>query len=283
MNDMSSVIVPKSDQINADDLIGGPRTITITGVSINAGTEQPVAIRFDGDNGKPWKPCKSMSRVLVQAWGPDASKYAGRSLTLYRDPKVKWGGLEVGGIRVSHMSHIDNDMVMALTETRGKRSPFKVCRLNDAPAAKADPATTWANGYVAKVGEAADADTLEAFVSEKAAKLAELKQKRPDLHAQCITAVEARRADFSTFADEPDTGPDDDFNDDPPANPDTNDSVDPAAARLTATREQIAAAPNQRGLKAVEAEWLKHSAAYGDEAVAEIDGLIAARRKELGA
>ena len=32
--DMSTVIVPKSDQMNADTLLGGPRTITIRDVSI---------------------------------------------------------------------------------------------------------------------------------------------------------------------------------------------------------------------------------------------------------
>lgn len=126
MNDMSKVIVPKSDQINTDDLISGPLTITITGVDIRPGTEQPVSIYFEGDNGKPWRPCKSMSRVLVAAWGADAKQYVGRSVTLYRDPKVKWGGMEVGGIRVSHLSHIDRDMVMALTATKGKRAPHTV-------------------------------------------------------------------------------------------------------------------------------------------------------------
>lgn len=126
MNDMSAVIIPKSDQTNTDDLLAGPRTITIREVTIRPGTEQPVSIHYEGDNGKPWKPCKSMSRVLVAAWGPDASKYVGRSATLYGDPKVKWGGMAVGGIRVSHLSHIDREMLMALTETKGKRAPFIV-------------------------------------------------------------------------------------------------------------------------------------------------------------
>src|SRR5579875_2611278 len=93
MNDMSLVIVAKSDQLNADDLINGPRTITIKQVEINTKSEQPVTVRYEGDNGKPWRPCKTTSRMMVAAWGPDASKYAGRSLTLYRDPNVKFGGM----------------------------------------------------------------------------------------------------------------------------------------------------------------------------------------------
>lgn len=126
MNDMTSAIVPKSDQINADDLISGPRTIRIEAVNISPGADQPVSIRFEGEAGKVWRPCKSMSRVLVSAWGADAKAYVGRSVTLYRDPTVKWGGMQVGGIRISHMSDIDRQMTMALTETKGKRAPFVV-------------------------------------------------------------------------------------------------------------------------------------------------------------
>lgn len=122
--DMSSVIEPRSDQINADDFVAGPRSYKIKSVAISPGSEQPVTIELEGS--KPWRPCKSMSRLLVAAWGADAKEYAGRSVTLYKDPKVKWGGLEVGGIRVSHLSHIDREMVVALTMTKGKRAPYTV-------------------------------------------------------------------------------------------------------------------------------------------------------------
>lgn len=127
MIDMGKTIAPKSDQLNADDLIAGPMTITITRVSANPeSAEQPVSIYFEGDNGKPYKACKSMRRVMVAAWDRDASQYTGRSMTLYRDPSVKFGGLEVGGIRISHMSHIDRPLTMALTSTRAQRKPYTV-------------------------------------------------------------------------------------------------------------------------------------------------------------
>lgn len=126
MNDMAQTIIPKSDQLNADDLIAGPITIKITGVTIRSGQEQPISIHFEGDNGKPYKACKSMCRVMVNAWGADSKKYVGRSLTLYRDPSVKWGGMDVGGIRISHMSDIDGAMTMALTMTKSNRKPFTV-------------------------------------------------------------------------------------------------------------------------------------------------------------
>ena len=124
---MADFVAPKSDQTNADDLIAGPRTIVITAVRANEGSpEQPVSISYEGDNGKPFKPCKSMRRVMVHVWGADARNYIGRSMTLYCDPNVMFGGMKTGGIRISHMSHMDRAQTMALTATRAKKAPFTV-------------------------------------------------------------------------------------------------------------------------------------------------------------
>lgn len=135
--DLSTTIEPKSDQLNADDLITGPRTIRVTDVRL-LDSEQPVAIHFEGDNGKPFKPCKSMRRVLVQVWGGDGNQYRGREMTLFRDPTVKFGGADVGGIRISHMSHLDKAVTMALTVTRANRKPYRVLPLETTAAAR-DP------------------------------------------------------------------------------------------------------------------------------------------------
>jgi hypothetical protein len=132
---MGNFIAPRSDQLNADDLIVGPRTITVTSVRANGGSaEQPISINFDGDNGKPYKPCKSMRRVMVSIWGTNAAAYVGRSMTLYRDESVQFGGTNVGGIRISHMSHIDAPQTIALTATRARRAPFTVQPLPHKPA-----------------------------------------------------------------------------------------------------------------------------------------------------
>ena len=175
MSDMSAVIVPKSDQLNADDLIAGPITIKITGVAIKGGTEQPIAISFEGDNGKPYKACKSMCRIMVAAWGPDSKRYSGRSMTLYRDPAVKWAGMEVGGIRISHMSDIEAPLTMALTQTRANRKPFTVKPLKNPAARSAEAAVT-----PLSVGPATDAagpiitrtQTLEGLCKKAAVSLA---------------------------------------------------------------------------------------------------------------
>jgi hypothetical protein len=195
---MTPVITPKSDQINAEDFLAGPKSYTIAEVEIRPGAEQPVSIRLVGED-RVWRPCKSMSRCLVAAWGPDASVYAGHGLTLYRDPKVKWGGLEVGGIRISHLSHIERDMLLQLTATKGKRSPHVIKPLQAPQAAPTadDPAQKWASAYVTKLASFDTLDRLNEFANEKAARLADLESKRPELHSTCIHALDARRIALS--------------------------------------------------------------------------------------
>lgn len=126
MINMRNTIIPKSDQLNNDDLIGGKTlTIKITNVSI-VNSDQPASIHFEGDNGKPWKPCKSMCRVMVNVWGDDGRDYIGKHLTLFSDPNVKWGGEKVGGIRISHMEGLTEKRIMPLTATKNTKNPYCV-------------------------------------------------------------------------------------------------------------------------------------------------------------
>lgn len=137
---MSQTIVPKSDQLNAEDLLSGPRTVTITEVR-RGSAEQPVDIHL-AEFDRPFKPSKTVRRILVAAWGVNAGAYVGRRMTIYRDPAVKFGGMDVGGIRISHLSHIDKRMTVALTVTRGKRAPYVVEPLATPPARQPEPTTT---------------------------------------------------------------------------------------------------------------------------------------------
>jgi hypothetical protein len=141
MLDMTESIAPKSDQLNAEDLLSGPRTFTIADVK-RGSAEQPVDVHLVEFPGRPFKPSKTVRRLMVNAWGPDAASYAGKRMTLYRDPAVKFGGMDVGGIRVSHMSHLTKPMTVALTVTRGKRAPFVVQPLVDAVVLPVNPPTT---------------------------------------------------------------------------------------------------------------------------------------------
>lgn len=134
--DITETLAPKSDQLNADDLLGGPITVTITAVS-RGDADQPVNITTaEFGEGRPYKPCKSMRRVMVAAWGIDASTYVGHRMTIFNDQSVKWGGQDVGGIRIKALSHIQKRLTLALTVTRGKRAPFVVEPLPDAPPAQ---------------------------------------------------------------------------------------------------------------------------------------------------
>lgn len=125
MNELRKTIVPKSDQLNSDDLLGGSITVRVTKVALITG-EQPVAVHLEGYDGRPFKPCKSMRRVLIHIWGDDGNAFVGRRMTLYCDPSVMFAGQKVGGIRISHMSDMKSVVEMALTATRGSKKPFTV-------------------------------------------------------------------------------------------------------------------------------------------------------------
>jgi hypothetical protein len=131
--DMTASIAPRSDQLNAEDLLTGPRTVTITDVTRGT-TEQPVNIvTAEFGPGRPYKPSKTMRRVIVAAWGTNTATYIGRRLTIYRDPDITFGRDRVGGIRISHLSNINKRLEIALTVTRGRRATFAVDPLPDQP------------------------------------------------------------------------------------------------------------------------------------------------------
>lgn len=184
---LSSTIAPKSDQTNADDLIAGPRTITITGVEAGS-AEQPVNIHYEGENGRPYKPGKSMRRVLVAMWGSEANAYVGRRLTLYCDKAITFGADTTGGIRISHASDIREPLEMALTVKRGKRKPFRVEPLPASEPAFDAAAVISGGDEVAKLGT----DALRAWWSAlpAAAKTA----IKPNMDTWKQTATEADNA-----------------------------------------------------------------------------------------
>lgn len=196
--DMSGTIAPKSEQINADDFLSGPRTVTIRDVKGNDGNaEQPVNVFIDGNN-KPYRPCKQMRRVMVAIWGSDAREYVGRSMTLYRDPEVTWGGMKVGGIRISHMSHMDREVTLALTVTQKQRKPYRVDPLQAEP--PRDPGiTSDAALAIAKTHAAKGKDAfLRWYNTDKGKAVRELiKSHMDDLKGICAEADAAKVSDDS--------------------------------------------------------------------------------------
>ena len=129
ITDLRATIVPKSDQLNSEQLLGGPIDIVVTDVRLGSTEEQPISVHYEGEGGRPFKPCKTMRKVLIFGWGPDGREWIGRSMRLYCDPQVKFGGAEVGGIRISHMSHIQGTMKVSLTATKGKKTLHTIERM----------------------------------------------------------------------------------------------------------------------------------------------------------
>jgi hypothetical protein len=133
ITDLRSTIIPRSDQLNAEQLLGGPMILTVSEVRAGGGEDQPVSIFHETFPDRPYKPCKTMRKVLILAWGPDGTKWVGKSMELYNEPSVKFGGEIVGGIRISRLSDIPKEIKVSLTATKGRKAlheigPLKVSK-----------------------------------------------------------------------------------------------------------------------------------------------------------
>jgi len=191
--DITETIAPRSDQLNADDLLTGPRTFTVEKVTAGS-VEQPVEIHMAGFPGRPFKPSKTVRRILVAAWGPEASNYVGRRMTLYRDPSIRFGKDEVGGIRVSHLSDIDKRLQLALTVTRGKRAPFTIDPLPSMPDEIVD--------FEHRIAEAATLADLDAIAAElKGANLGEHRTRLQSAWSARKSALKSAPVDAPADAD----------------------------------------------------------------------------------
>lgn len=153
--DISDTLQAKSDQLNSDDLIGGPQLFTVEKVARGA-DEQPVNIHLVENPGHPYRPSKSMRRVLVAIWGKEASRWDGRQFVLYRDPQVRFGGEVVGGIKISHASHIDGPQSIPLTVKRGQKARHTVDPLREAAPVPTPPANPERDTLLAEIKTAAE-------------------------------------------------------------------------------------------------------------------------------
>lgn len=136
---LRDTIVPKSDQLNYDDFLTGPKTCRVTGLKMGT-PDQPVIVEVVNvateTPERPYKPCKGMRRVLIKVWGDKGKEWLGKRLTLRGEPSVKFGGVEVGGIVVSHVSGISAPVSVLLTTARSKRAEYTVQPLPELAAAE---------------------------------------------------------------------------------------------------------------------------------------------------
>lgn len=125
MDDITDTLAPKSDQLDAIELINGPRTFTVERVVVKKGAEQPVSVFFV-EFPRPWRPSTNQRRVLAFCWGKHSSEWPGKHLTLFRDPDVVYGGKKVGGIRIQALSHIDGPQSVPILEGQGRPGAYEV-------------------------------------------------------------------------------------------------------------------------------------------------------------
>ena len=216
---LSDAIVAKSDQLNADDLLSGPRTFTIKEVR-RGDNDQPVSIVLAEFPAKrPFKPSKTVLRVLVYAFGEETDNWPPNvRMTLYRDASVKWAGQEIGGIRVSHLSHIGKQIKVALAESKGKKSLHVVDPLPDnAPTTPAVSPETLAElvALFERKGIPEDkqlsgvnyytngnATALETITEEQAQRMLQVLASKPDADATPDVPTEEPPADDAADVDE---------------------------------------------------------------------------------
>ncbi|PBI79651.1 hypothetical protein A9993_07815 [Rahnella victoriana] len=184
ITDLRATITPKSDQLNFEDVQSSSITATIK--AIRAGnSEQPVFIDLEGFEGRPYKPSKSMRRVLIGGWGSDGHSWVGRSLTLVGDSAVKFGGVAVGGIKVSAMSDVDSDFSLMLTTSRGKRSEHRVKKLvvkQPAETRTPDEILQAFTEAASKAGSVADLDKAHKYITKLLAANAPLIELANDIY-----------------------------------------------------------------------------------------------------
>jgi hypothetical protein len=135
MVDLSKAFLSKTDQLNSSDLTRNAIFTIKNIVFDNEKKEQkvsvylsPAPVNADGVE-VPWKPCKTMGRVLIASWGDDASLYIGRKIELYTDKDVSFGVEKVGGIRIAALSNLPNNdqsFTAMLPSARGKKKAYTV-------------------------------------------------------------------------------------------------------------------------------------------------------------
>lgn len=129
--DVTKMCAAKSDQINAIDLISGPRIAKITDVKIFSESDQPIHVVLDGDAKRPWKCSKTSVRTLAALYSNDASKWIGKHIEIYCDETVLWGGQPVGGVRQSKAEGIKSPKRLQLTKSRQKKESVIINPLTD--------------------------------------------------------------------------------------------------------------------------------------------------------
>lgn len=205
-------IEAQSDRIVADDLIAGPQTHVVARVegAVQDGKKRLIVHLKDAE--KPFMPCKGMARLLGHLWGPDAAKWVGNTMVIYRDPDVRFGADTLGGVRICAVSNIDKAVKVPIRTSQKSVKTYDVAPIKIAdqpPAAPQKSAAEWADEHIGAVQVSASIDSLEAIIKRGAKAMAKLADTAPNLHQRVTDAYTQRREALAS-----DTAPDDAVTDD---------------------------------------------------------------------
>lgn len=179
MVDITDALAPNSDQLDAVELVS-PRTFTIApGSGLGQRDGKTVAEIRLVDFPRVWRPSKGMLDVLAACWGTDAKQWVGRRVTLYCDPEVMFGRDKVGGIRISHLSHIDRKRSVTIRAAgAGRKQGWPVEPLPDLEPSAPEPTAE-------EVAACTDVEVLRAWHAISGAeRRAQIIARRDELTAQ---------------------------------------------------------------------------------------------------
>lgn len=228
---MAETIIAKSDQLNAMDIIDGPRILRITRVQRNRNDDQPISIYYEGDNGKPYKPNKGMRRALVFLWGEEGEDYVGRILEVFFAQEVTWGGEAVGGIRIGRASHINGAVTFPLQISKAKRTLYTVepLPMDRQPERPRKSLADHVDGYVAAIEGADSLEALAAVQQSEGAQKVRTAASKPGNEAQLARMNDAgskRYAELSPAPDVQDDADEPEYSSDEPEDHDDGGEFD---------------------------------------------------------
>lgn len=133
--DITEALAPTSDQLDAIELVE-PRTFTIdSGSRLGKRDNKTVAEIRLVELDRVWRPSKGMLDLLAACWGTKGTEWVGRQVTVYNDPDVMFGKERRGGVRISHLSHIDGPRDVTIRAAgAGRKQTWHVEPLATAPA-----------------------------------------------------------------------------------------------------------------------------------------------------
>lgn len=137
---MKITVETRSDQLNAQDFLSGPKTFTVEAVKPGTGPNGLYDVVLQGET-RLWRPPKTVIDVMNALWGDEDTDWMGKRVALYCEESVSFGKSEVGGIRVCGASGITEPKKFRVREKKmGNPKIYTIQPLPDAPTAPTDPA-----------------------------------------------------------------------------------------------------------------------------------------------